>query len=129
MAGRRGFGEIERRKSSSGVSYRARYAMPDGNRYSRSYGDKAAAEAWLSSERALIDRDEWSPPATRKAAEERREREAASNTVAAFSKRYLAERGLRPNTVHGYQSLLASRILPYFGETPLRDVTLTEIKA
>lgn len=128
MARRRGFGEVERRISGTGVSYRARYAMPDGTRYSRSFGSKIDAEAWLSSERALIDRDEWSPPAARKAAAERRERAAATNTVRAFSKRYLAERGLRPNTVRGYESLLASRILPYFGEMPLRDVTLSEIK-
>ena len=129
MARRRAFGEVERRTNASGVSYRARYAMPDGTRYSRSFQTKMDAEAWLSTERALIDRDEWSPPAARKAAAERREREAATNTVRAFSKRYLAERGLRPNTVRGYQSLLDSRILPYFGEMPLRDVTLAEIKA
>lgn len=61
-------------------------------------------------------------------AAERREREATTNTVRAFSKRYLAERGLRPNAVRGYESLLASRILPYFGETPLTEVSLTEIK-
>lgn len=129
MARRRGFGEVERRSSASGVSYRARYAMPDGTRYSRSFGTKMDAEAWLSTERALIDRDEWSPPAVRKVAAERREREATTNTVRAFSQRYLKERGLRPNTARGYQSLLASRILPYFGEMPLRDVTLAEIKA
>jgi integrase len=129
MARRRGFGEVERRTSASGVSYRARYAMPDGTRYSRSFRTKMDAEAWLSTERALIDRDDWSPPSARKAAAERREREAATNTVRAFSKRYLTERGLRPNTVRGYESLLASRILPYFGEMALRDVTLSEIKA
>ncbi|QVT77658.1 Putative prophage phiRv2 integrase [Nocardioides aquaticus] len=103
--------------------------MPDGTRYSRSFGSKMDAEGWLSSERALIDRDEWTPPAARKAAAELRERAAAANTVRAFSKRYLAERGLRPNTVRGYETLLASRLLPYFGELPLRDVTLSEIKA
>jgi len=33
MARRRGFGEVERRVSASGtVTYRARYAMPDGSR-------------------------------------------------------------------------------------------------
>lgn len=129
MARRRGFGEVERRTSSSGPSYRARYAMPDGTRYSRSFGTKMDAEAWLATERALIDRDEWSPPAARKAAAQRRERDAATNTVRAFSERYLKERGLRPNTVRGYESLLASRILPYFGEMALRGVTLSEIKA
>ena len=36
MARRRGFGEVERRVSKAGqVSYRARYAMADGTRYSR----------------------------------------------------------------------------------------------
>lgn len=128
MAGRRGFGEVERRSTGSGVSYRARYAMPDGTRYSRSFGTKMDAEAWLATERSLIDREEWSPPAARQMAAERRAREAASNTVAAFAKRYLVERDLRPTTVRSYQSLLDSRILPYFGEMALRDVTLSEIK-
>ena len=129
MARRRGFGEVERRTNASGVSYRARYAMPDGTRYSRSFGTKMDAEAWLSTERALIDRDDWIPPAARVVAAERREREAATNTVRAFSKRYPQERGLRPNTVRGYESLLSSRIVPYFGEMAMRDVTLSEITA
>lgn len=129
MARRRAFGEVERRTSASGIAYRARYAMPDGTRYSRSFQTKMDAEAWLSTERTLIDRDDWTPPAARKVAAERREREAATNTVRAFSKRYLKERGLRPNTVRGYESLLSSRILPYFAEMALRDVTLSEIKA
>jgi integrase len=129
MARRRGFGEVERRTSASVVSYRARYAMPDGTRYSRSFRTKMDAEAWLSTERGLIDRDDWTPPAARKGAAERRERDAATNTVRAFAGRYLKERGLRPNTVRGYESLLSSRILPHFGEIPLRDVTLSEIKA
>src|SRR3954453_3180240 len=62
MARRRGFGEVERRVSRSGeVTYRARYAMPDGSRFSRTLASKMDAEAWLSAERALIDRDSWSP--------------------------------------------------------------------
>lgn len=129
MARRRAFGEVERRSSKGGVSYRARYAMPDGTRFSRSFATKMDAEAWLATERSLIDREEWSPPAARRMAAERRAREAASNTVRAFATRYLTERGLRPTTVRSYRSLLDARILPYFGEMPLRDVTLSEIKA
>ncbi len=129
MVRRRGFGEVERRVSATGkVSYRARYAMADGTRYSRTVETKLDAEAWLAAERARIDRDEWSPPKVRQAAEERRRRDAASNTVGAFAQRYLAERGLRPRTVHSYRQLLRSRILPWFQEVPLVDVTLTEIK-
>jgi integrase len=130
MARRRGFGEVERRVSAKGeITYRARYAMPDGTRYSRSLGTKMDAEAWLATERSLMDRDVWVPPASRKAAEERRVREASYNTVKSFAERYLRERGLRPTTVLNYQRLLATRINPYFGEMPLRNVTLFEIKA
>jgi integrase len=103
--------------------------MPDGTRYSRSFKTRMDAEAWLASERSLIDRDEWSPPTVRRQAEEQRQRAAATNTVASFAERYLRERGLRPNTVKGYRTLLQTRILPYFGEMPLREVTLAEIKA
>lgn len=130
MARRRGFGEVERRVSKGGeVSYRARYAMPDGTRYSRTLGTKMDAEGWLAAERALIDRDAWTPPRARQDAEERRQREAALNTVGGYAKRYLAERDLRPNTLTGYRQLLQSRILPIFGDTPLADVTLADIKS
>ena len=48
MARRRGFGEVERRVSASGaVTHRARYAMPDGTRYSRTLATRMDAEAWL----------------------------------------------------------------------------------
>ncbi len=129
MAGRRGFGEVERRVNASGtVTHRARYAMPNGTRYSRTLQTRMDAEAWLVAERALIDRDEWTPPQARRAAAEKRERESAYNTVKGFSERYLTERSLRPTTVRGYRSLLKSRILPYFGPMPLTSVTLSEVK-
>lgn len=130
MARRRGFGEIERRVSRSGeVTYRARYAMPDGTRFSRTLGTKMDAEGWLAAERALIDRDGWTPPRARQDAEERRQREAAFNTVGGYAERYLSERDLRPNTLSGYRQLLQSRILPTFRDTPLVDVTLADIKS
>ena len=109
-------------------SYRARYAMPDGSRHSRTLTTKMDAEAWLAAERTLIDREEWIPPKARQVAQEQRRREAAHNTVAGFAERYLADRGLRPNTIRTYRQLLNTRILPYFEEMPLIDVSLTEIK-
>lgn len=48
--------------------------------------------------------------------------------MAAFSARYLTERGLRPTTVKGYRTLLATRILPMLGAAPLIEVTLSDIK-
>ena len=52
-----------------------------------------------------------------------------TDPVKTFAERYLRERGLRPTTVHNYQGLLATRINPYFAEMPLKNVTLSEIKA
>jgi integrase len=129
MAGRRGFGELERRTGATGPSYRARYAMPDGSRHSRNFRTKMDAEMWLANERALIDRDEWTPPKHRRVAEARRDYEQSRSTVKAFAEQYVLERGLRPATMRNYRALLETRILPYFGATPLRDVTLSEIKA
>ena len=129
MARRRGFGEVERRRSAAGVvTYRARYAMPDGSRHSRTFTTKMDAEAWLAAERTLVDREEWIPPKARQVAQEQRRREAAFNTVAGFAERYLVDRGLRPNTIRTYRQLLNTRIYPYFEEMPLIDVSLTEIK-
>ena len=130
MARRRGFGEVERRVGANKVvTYRARYAMPDGSRFSRTLATRMDAEAWLATERSLIDRDKWTPPPQRKVADARRDREASYNTVKTFAERYLKERGLRPTTVLNYRRLLASRINPYFAEMPLKNVTLSEIKA
>jgi len=129
VARRRSFGEIERRASGTRrVTYRARYAMPDGTRYSRTFGAKVDAEAWLAAESSLIDREQWTPPQARKAAQERREAAAASNTVSRFVERYLAERELRPNTLRLYRQLLRTRILPHLGDRSLETVTVSDIK-
>ncbi len=130
MAHKRGFGEVERRVAANKtVTFRARYAMPDGSRFSRTLATRMDAEAWLAAERTLIDRDRWTPPPQRKIVEARKKREASYNTVRTFAERYLGERGLRPTTVHSYKGLLSTRINPYFGEMPLKKVTLSEIKA
>ena len=130
MGRRRGFGEIECRTTSSGRrTYRARYMLPTGARYSRTFANKMTAEAWLTGERRLLDRGEWTTPEARAHAAATREQAAAANTLAAFAERYLAERDLRPNTLRGYRQLLDGRILPYLGATPLEQITLTEIKA
>lgn len=130
MGRRRGFGEIECRTTSSGRrTYRARYMLPTGARYSRTFANKMTAEAWLTAERRLLDRGEWTTPEARAHAAVTREQAAAANTLAAFGERYLTERDLRPNTLRGYRQLLDGRILPYLGATPLKQITLTEIKA
>jgi integrase len=88
-----------------------------------------AAEAWLSAERQLIDRGEWTSPQARDEAKASRIAAAAANTLAAFAERYLAERELRPNTLRGYRQLLDGRILPHLGSRPIEQITLSQIKA
>lgn len=131
MASRRAFGEIERRRVQTGkATYRARYMMPNGDRYSRTFGAKVDAEAWLTAERSLVDREEWSPPQARLAAVHRREADALLNTVAAYAERYLTDpdRSLRPSTVRGYRQMLNLRIIPRFGHLPINDVKLSDIR-
>ncbi len=110
------------------ASYRARYALPDGSRFSRTFGTKVDAEAWLANERALLDRENWTAPAERQAARLRRETDAARSTLAGFSEWYLSHRQLRPTTYRNYHRLLQSVILPRLGATPLQQITLTDIK-
>jgi len=127
---KRGFGEIERRVSAAGtVSYRARYSVSDGTRYSRTLRTKLDAEAWLAAERALLDRDQWAPPAVRKAAEQKRAQARAENTLAAYAERYLTERPLRPKTVTEYRAHLRKRLLPYLGDLPVNSIGVSDIKA
>jgi hypothetical protein len=110
MVRRRGFGEVERRSGPAGVTYRARYTMPDGTRYSRTVGTKLDAEAWLMHERTLIDQDAWTPPTVRKVAEQRRQAQASYNTVGRYAERYLRERQLRPHATLDRDKALAERI-------------------
>jgi hypothetical protein len=99
MAGRRAFGEIERRVGKSGtVSYRARYALPDGTRFSRTFATKLNADAWLSAERSLLDKGTWTTPEARRLAQDQQAMAASLNTVGRFAERYLRERSLRPTT-------------------------------
>ena len=101
MAGRRGFGELERRTGrAASVSREVRDAgrQPLLAQFRGPRWTPRVARP----ERSLIDRDEWTPPKSRKVAEARRKREPAINTVQRFAERYVAERGLRPNTVCGY---------------------------
>lgn len=129
MGRRRGFGEIERRVSAAGrATYRARYAMPDGTRFSRTFGAKIDAEAWLAHEASLVDRETWTPPPARAAAQDAREQRDARSEVTSFAAHYLSERDLRPTTLRSYRQLLRTHILPSFGDRALQSVSLADIK-
>lgn len=81
------------------------------------------AEAWLADERKLLDRGEWTPPATRAAM-----KAVAGITVREYAKRWLPQRDLTPKTVSLYTRLLDSRIYPQLGDEPLRAVTASKVR-
>ena len=90
---RRAWGKLRTLRSGH---TQASYVHTDGRRYyaPRTFTTKMDAEGWLSSERKLIDIDEWSPPEDRQAAKSVR-----SITVGEYAARWLSERDLA--VLHG----------------------------
>lgn len=98
--GRRGWGHIRRLPSSR---FQASYVGPDVLRHTApvTFTVRTDAEGWLSRERRLIERQEWTPPAAR-AAEHK-----ATLTLAEYAKTWLAQRTLKERTRLHYEALLA----------------------
>lgn len=121
-AGRRGWGWVRRLPSGR---YQASYVGPDlvRHRAARTYTAKMDAERWLSDERVLIERDEWTAPAEREAA-----KRARGITLGEFWPGWIEQRTkggqpLKPRTVSHYTSLFNDHISPKLGRVALRDIT------
>ncbi|BBC43592.1 putative integrase [Mycobacterium phage C3] len=105
----------------------ASYISPvDGQRYfgPRNYDNRMDAEAWLASEKRLIDNEEWTPPA------EREKKAAASAiTVEEYTKKWIAERDLAGGTKDLYSTHARKRIYPVLGDTPVAEMTPALVRA
>ncbi|ORX08143.1 tyrosine-type recombinase/integrase [Mycolicibacillus trivialis] len=129
---RRSFGRLRQFRSGR---WKASYTGPDGRLYEApaTFAAKVDAEAWLTDRRREIDRELWSPPASdeqKKVA--KRAKKAATQKFSDYSKRWLETRTvrgkpLRPRTVAHYQNLLDDHILPTFGNTAVRDITIEKV--
>lgn len=98
--------------------WRARYRAPDGRERSKSFARKIDAEKWLTAQLADSDRGVWTDP------------KAGTVTVEEWSESWLSGlHGLKPKTIHGYQSLLRSRVVPAFGEAQLKRITPAAVRA
>lgn len=104
----------------------ASYLHADGRRYyaPHTFTARMDAEGWLSSERKLIELDEWSPPEERQAAKSNR-----SITLRDYADKWLLERDLAPKTRHLYRELLDSRILSELGDVMMRAISPADIRA
>ncbi|QJD51917.1 tyrosine integrase [Mycobacterium phage VA6] len=123
-ARRRGWGSLRTQRSGR---VQASYISPvDGQRYfgPRNYDNRMDAEAWLASEKRLIDNEEWTPPA------EREKKAAASAiTVEEYTKKWIAERDLAGGTKDLYSTHARKRIYPVLGDTPVAEMTPALVRA
>jgi integrase len=118
---RRGFGKVRKLRSGR---WQASYVGPDGQRHNAAatFGEKAAANLWLSRQQAAIADGTWGRPAP-----------AARPAVPAFADyaaRVIAHRaanGLSPHTQANYAGILARQLLPAFGAVPVDRITVAGV--
>lgn len=116
-------------KLASG-NWRARYTYDLVlHKAPHTFSTKEAADLWIAKERKLIDSGDWTPPAERLEKQRRDREEAKRNTFGVYAAEYLVTRNLRPSTLTNYRRLLDSRLLPTFEARPLRQITLTDVRA
>lgn len=116
-SGHRGWGWI--RKLPSG-RLQASYIGPDLIRHTapKTFTARMDAEHWLSAERRLIERDEWTPPKERAAAQK-----ARAVTVGEYADRWIEHRNVKPRTRSMYKDLLRLHIKPKLGKVPVGSLT------
>jgi integrase len=119
---RRSWGKIRRLPSQR---WQASYVGPDRIRHTApvTYTKRLDAEGWLSSERRLVERDDWTPPAQRAA-----EKHARGITVSDYTTVWIAQRSIKRRTSLHYEALLANQLAP-LGKVPLRHLTPEAVRA
>jgi integrase len=90
----------------------------------RTYTAKMDAEHWLASERRLIERDEWTPPAMRSAA-----KKAKAITVADYIATWIEHRNIKPRTKAHYSDLLKRHINDTLGRVAVKNLTPEAVRA
>ena len=121
-ANRRQFGALRHLPSKR---WQASYTGPDGARHKAhsTYLRKGDAEAWLRDEELLIDRHEWTPPATRDP------KTATLPTLGDYAETIIARRQqrarkpLRQSTADNYRKLIRLTITSH----PIAERRLNEI--
>lgn len=122
MSTRRSFGRLRKRTSGR---WQAGYVGPDGRVHNapQTFIAKIDAEAWLAAERKRIEADEWTPPIERTA-----QKYHQGITLAEYATPWLERRDLKPRTRAHYRAILDKRLLPAFGEIPLKRITRKGIR-
>jgi integrase len=126
MAGKdkhRGWGHVRKRP---GGKYQASYIGPDLVRHCapKTFTAKMDAEHWLSDERRMIERGDWTSP------RKRVENVVAQHiTLAEYGQTWINQRNVKPRTRIGYQALFDNHITPVLGKVALVHLTPESIRA
>lgn len=109
--------------------WQASYVGPDLQRHPApsTFETKIDAEAWLASERQLIDDARWLSPGARRREAERKQ--AASITLEQYATEWLTTQDLRPLTRTDYGSLLRNHILPTLGSVRLAELSRATVRS
>jgi len=129
VAHKRSFGQITRLPSKR---YRARYTGPDQGLHNgpRTFETRVDAEAWLADERRLISAGVWSSPAARRDALKRAEEARLARVFEDYAHAWLDSRhDVRPSTRASYSASLTHHLVPWFGRTPVDDITSDDVRA
>ncbi len=123
--GRRGWGWIRRLPSSG--RYGASYIWPPelGQRhYAGTFASKMDAEAWLASERKLIDQDLWTSPKQRAA-----QHKAEALTLNEYADQWIEQRNVKPGTRIEYKRIKARLIADTLGKVALKTIGPDTVRA
>ncbi|MFT8705041.1 tyrosine-type recombinase/integrase [Bifidobacterium aquikefiricola] len=134
---RRAFGSVITRTNAHGKPYyEARYSPPVDayaryaklpERISKLFDDRTQAEAWLASEKRLIDLEQWEPPAERKAKKLQKQQQAMPFREYAAQwmemKRKPDGTPLAQTTIDKKWEHLNNNLIPFFGDMPLNQIT------
>jgi integrase len=114
---RRRFGSIRRLPSGR---WQATYSAPTGQRITapKTFAKKLDGEAWLADRRREIDRGLWNPGA----------HDLARTRFGVYAQRWLANRDLKPRTREGYEQILATHLVPAFGDVQLAAITPAAVR-
>lgn len=118
---RRSWGTI-RRTPAKATRYQASYVGPDLARHTApfTFTSKLDAERWLSDERRLIERLEWTPPGDRLD-------DWRGNKFGDYAEGWLKTRPLKPRTKKGYEELLSGP-LSEFKPLTMRAITPERVR-
>jgi integrase len=124
--GRRGWGRI-RQLTNRSRRYQASYVWPPNTTARHNalttFSTRALAEAWLSDERRLVERGQWSPPRDRMRREVIR-----AQSFGDYAKQWIEERTLKDSSRIEYRRLLKNHIADELGHLPLHALDAAQVR-